>query len=250
MQMTQKPGAIPAPPGHVKSLDDVKAQKHLDKSNVQRENDGKYLTTPRAAPLPEPLTTAASGPSSPDVSAHSSDSYTTTEGHAVDSPSLQDTIYSKESTSSRFYPPPPPEHGQVFIFLFVNPTSGGNAAGAFTNAGLNHATLSQPTVDLYIADIRDGPSGQKPAFRQMRELVEGIKAREAHKGPKPDRVFAIMAGGDGTILWGISEMWEHGIDDSIVTIGVIPYGTGNDFARALDWNAFNALSPFANNMIA
>lgn len=126
------------------------------------------------------------------------------------------------------------------VFLFVNPTSGGNAAAAFTKAGLKHAILTDPNVELFISDIREGPSGNKPAFLQLREVVKTIGQGEL--------CYAVMAGGDGTVLWGISEIWEHNIDESKIAIGVIPYGTGNDFARALSWQSLNAINPFGEDM--
>lgn len=45
----------------------------------------------------------------------------------------------------------------------------------------------------------------------------------------------IVAGGDGTVMWAMSEVILHGIDVSRVAFGVVPFGTGNDFARSLGW---------------
>lgn len=124
------------------------------------------------------------------------------------------------------------------IFLFANPASGGSGAAAFIDAGIQHLVLSIPEhVHIWIFDIREGDTGNKPGFIQLKEAIKEEDAL----------VYVIVCGGDGTVMWGISELWAHGIDDSRIALGVVPYGTGNDFARALGWNAFNALHPFANN---
>lgn len=156
----------------------------------------------------------------------------------------------ESSSSSRESHWPPEAPGRkAKIFLFVNPTSGGNAAASFTRVGLTHADLTSPDVELFIADIRDGQSARKPAFLQLRDDVEVLKQREKERPmDEPDPIFVVMAGGDGTVLWGISEMWEHHVDDSKVAVAVVPYGTGNDFARALGWEAYNSLNPFNADM--
>lgn len=45
----------------------------------------------------------------------------------------------------------------------------------------------------------------------------------------------IICGGDGTILWVVSEVVKFGINTENVCFGVIPIGTGNDFSRSLGW---------------
>lgn len=46
---------------------------------------------------------------------------------------------------------------------------------------------------------------------------------------------AIVCGGDGTVLWVVREIVEHGIRIHNVPIGIIPIGTGNDFSRVMGW---------------
>lgn len=45
----------------------------------------------------------------------------------------------------------------------------------------------------------------------------------------------IVGGGDGTVLWVVQELVNAGIDVSKCPIGIIPFGTGNDFSRVLGW---------------
>ena len=47
--------------------------------------------------------------------------------------------------------------------------------------------------------------------------------------------IGIVCGGDGTIMWVVSEMNKHKIDVMKVPLGVIPLGTGNDFSQYLGW---------------
>ena len=55
--------------------------------------------------------------------------------------------------------------------------------------------------------------------------------RVNHSNP----VRIMVAGGDGTVMWAMSEVMAHNIDVTKVAFGVIPFGTGNDFARSLGW---------------
>ena len=46
---------------------------------------------------------------------------------------------------------------------------------------------------------------------------------------------AIVCGGDGTVLWVVNAIIDHGIDIHKVPIGIVPIGTGNDFSRMMGW---------------
>ena len=45
----------------------------------------------------------------------------------------------------------------------------------------------------------------------------------------------VICGGDGTVMWVVTEMSSFNIDHTKVPIAIIPLGTGNDFARVLGW---------------
>lgn len=45
----------------------------------------------------------------------------------------------------------------------------------------------------------------------------------------------IICGGDGTVMWVISELSRHGIDHRRTPLAIVPLGTGNDFSRNLGW---------------
>lgn len=50
-------------------------------------------------------------------------------------------------------------------------------------------------------------------------------------------VNVIICGGDGTVLWVVSEVLNYGINAGEIQFGIIPIGTGNDFSRSLGWGA-------------
>ena len=52
----------------------------------------------------------------------------------------------------------------------------------------------------------------------------------------------VVGGGDGTVLWVVEEMLKAGIDFNKCALGVIPFGTGNDFSRVLGWGGKILLS--------
>uniref|UniRef100_A0A3B0MNC8 Diacylglycerol kinase n=1 Tax=Theileria annulata TaxID=5874 RepID=A0A3B0MNC8_THEAN len=127
------------------------------------------------------------------------------------------------------------------VFIYVNPESGGRNAYHFIKQGVRSLELSKPEpLTLHISSIFEGESGNKPGF---------IKLREFLKNDEPEQpVFVITAGGDGTLTWVVSEVEKHSINPDLLCFGIIPYGTGNDFARALKWDKFRNLKPFEDNM--
>lgn len=48
-------------------------------------------------------------------------------------------------------------------------------------------------------------------------------------------VIAVICGGDGTVMWVVSEIAKHNIDPKLVHLAIMPLGTGNDFSRNLGW---------------
>lgn len=46
---------------------------------------------------------------------------------------------------------------------------------------------------------------------------------------------AIVCGGDGTVMWVVEELVKGKVELNNCPIGIIPFGTGNDFSRVLGW---------------
>lgn len=120
------------------------------------------------------------------------------------------------------------------IHIFYNPASGGNKGADVANSDLNSAVLRTRDAEthVYLWDIRKGPSGQKPGFRRIREMMDSVACQS-----QPSLTRIIAAGGDGTVMWVISEAIAHDIRTTNVAFGTIPFGTGNDFAHAFGWGA-------------
>lgn len=45
----------------------------------------------------------------------------------------------------------------------------------------------------------------------------------------------MICGGDGTVMWVISELHKYSIDTELTPLAIIPLGTGNDFSQYLGW---------------
>eukprot|EP00931_Biecheleriopsis_adriatica_P095707 TRINITY_DN6931_c0_g1_i2.p1 TRINITY_DN6931_c0_g1~~TRINITY_DN6931_c0_g1_i2.p1 ORF type:complete len:509 (-),score=95.62 TRINITY_DN6931_c0_g1_i2:185-1711(-) len=117
------------------------------------------------------------------------------------------------------------------VFIFVNGTSGGGMAQQYLDKlgdGRRHeikVSTRGSMVHLRAFDIKEGRSGQKKGFLLLKEMSETA-----------DRDIRVMvAGGDGTVMWALSEMHATGIDFERVVVGHIPFGTGNDFSRSTGW---------------
>ncbi len=63
-------------------------------------------------------------------------------------------------------------------------------------------------------------------YDQVKKEIDNLRTR--------DEVRVVACGGDGTMHWAINS--AHGLD---VSLAVVPMGTGNDFARALDIRSFD-----------
>ncbi|CAG9473576.1 diacylglycerol kinase, putative [Plasmodium vivax] len=203
-----------------------------------------------------------------------------------------------------------------YIFLFVNPTAGGNRASMFTDFGVNEIIFHKPhKCHFSIYNILEGEQGKKPGFLRLSSVTNSPREAEVKnesvapksRGPvsksslsaegrsgTPNRnpsnnssvngakepsnstgsggntkgedhpsngtkqrnnsqktcsnnsegtagddenifAYVLVAGGDGTLNWFLKEAEHYDIKDDKIAVGVIPFGTGNDFAKAFGW---------------
>jgi diacylglycerol kinase (ATP) len=131
------------------------------------------------------------------------------------------------------------------IFLFVNPKSGGNTGFIFLEVPQPFIVRNDngKLVSFRIYSLLEGSSGDKPGFHELGKTLAG-QSRD-HKG---HRVKVIVGGGDGTVMWVVSEAEKHKIDvANRLIIGIVPLGTGNDFSRAAGWGGDNPPKSMGDN---
>jgi diacylglycerol kinase (ATP) len=156
------------------------------------------------------------------------------------------------------------------VFVFYNPTSGGNAGSILKS--LNSILVKNPKtpltpVTVHLHNITSGESGKKEGFLKLKGMLgldekstTGTAIRSTSmsfsgteisstrtKSVKFELMRVLVAGGDGTIFWLMSECLAHGISPEQIAIGVIPFGTGNDFSRVTGWG--KGFSTFSFQML-
>eukprot|EP00435_Cladocopium_sp_Y103_P012370 s3616_g3.t1 len=118
------------------------------------------------------------------------------------------------------------------VFLFVNPKAGGQIGEAFLQVPQPFDVEIRQTrskARLYVFSLTEGEPGNKPGFHFLRQVVFSY-----------NWVRVFIGGGDGTVMWVVSEAQKHGIHtETSLRIGMVPLGTGNDFAQALGWGGRN-----------
>jgi len=78
-------------------------------------------------------------------------------------------------------------------------------------------------VVVHIYNMKDQESRNR-GFIELKTKVEENKP-----------VILVICGGDGTVMWVVTELSNHKINHSKVPIAMIPLGTGNDFSQVLGW---------------
>uniref|UniRef100_A0A6U6R1T8 Diacylglycerol kinase n=1 Tax=Zooxanthella nutricula TaxID=1333877 RepID=A0A6U6R1T8_9DINO len=116
--------------------------------------------------------------------------------------------------------------GGPTIIVLVNPRSGGNAAGVLLEIPRGGVCIEAPGVGL--ATIFSYPIAD-PSREGVHHLAAEVHAGGMHP------VRCIVAGGDGTVMWVIQEIFDSGIPTESVLIGTVPFGTGNDFGNVTGW---------------
>ena len=118
------------------------------------------------------------------------------------------------------------------IHIFFNPSSGGNQGKDLLSAQTRSLKIPAGIMDdvtIRMWDIRTGESGKKPGFLRIKEESTNSTCH------LPPAIRVIAAGGDGTVMWVISEALLHNLTNADVVFGTIPFGTGNDYSHAFGW---------------
>jgi diacylglycerol kinase (ATP) len=71
--------------------------------------------------------------------------------------------------------------------------------------------------------MKDGED-KKVGFSKLK------KALDEKKEP-----ILVICGGDGTVMWVVTELSQFEIDHLKVPMAIIPLGTGNDFSQTIGW---------------
>lgn len=117
--------------------------------------------------------------------------------------------------------------GGPVIIILVNPKSGGNAAGALLQ-------LPEDGILVELGDERKATCFSYPiADPEKRGIKHLANEVAAHLSIEPVR--CIVAGGDGTVMWAIEEIFSSDISMDRVHVGTMPFGTGNDFGNVTKW---------------
>jgi len=122
--------------------------------------------------------------------------------------------------------PTPADQLQAQVFIFVNGKSGGNAAQKLLEIGTPSFEFEDKDglpCKTHLVDIMNAAD--------RASSIEVLKS-EVIAGHGDIRVIA--AGGDGTVKWVLSLLSG---ELTGLPVGVIPFGTGNDFSRAVGFGA-------------
>ena len=84
-----------------------------------------------------------------------------------------------------------------------------------------------------------GASEVMVRFYDLKDPVsssKGLRRLKNHMSKmEKDKVRVIICGGDGTVGWVLSVLEDAKIKVEELIFGIFPLGTGNDFARVLNW---------------
>ncbi|XP_053991496.1 diacylglycerol kinase theta-like [Hylaeus volcanicus] len=142
------------------------------------------------------------------------------------------------------------------VFIFVNPTSGSNQAQNLLNPKVSQIVIMCPTpVHVHFYNSKTNTPKNHAGFLMLKQVVEDMKNlsktrtnKECLDEEKKNCIITIAAGGDGTVMHIINQIFAYNIDSTYVTFGVLPYGTGNDFAKAFGWKNANISNVFNKNL--
>lgn len=138
----------------------------------------------------------------------------------------------------------PPKLKKARFFFFVNEKSGGNKGKFLTSLSIDKCTIEPKigeekypqykSIVIYIINLINTEHRNQGV----------LKAKKYTCDPNcQDDLFGVCCGGDGTIIWVTEEFIKFKVDFQKIALVLLPFGTGNDFARA------TGFSPYCPNEI-
>jgi diacylglycerol kinase (ATP) len=122
------------------------------------------------------------------------------------------------------------DHKNV-VFL-INRKSGGRGGSELLNAvkDIKQSFFGEKITVFDILDFADPEHKEN----RLKELKNAFEFESENKSDS--RNFVVLAGGDGTMKWGIEIISSlHLPDESYPRLGLIPLGTANELARVTGW---------------
>jgi Diacylglycerol kinase catalytic domain len=130
---------------------------------------------------------------------------------------------------------------EFHLYLFANPRSGSRKAEKFTTLGFSNCTVNlgqnmRAVTHVYnVVDPEDCDKGLlRIARRQKLSKSKEHCVMMLLDNPN-HHIRLVMAGGDGSLMRLVLRANKQGCDIKNLACCVIPYGTGNDLARSLNW---------------
>ena len=119
------------------------------------------------------------------------------------------------------------------MLVFVNRKAGGGLGQLVINE-----LRKMPAVDqLQVWDLAWSQNGNWPPKTAFKPWIEFLSAGR--------HLRVLACGGDGTVAWVLGKDGICGLDETLqmrVSVGILPFGTGNDIARSLGWGGSTRLS--------
>ncbi|KAF4659055.1 hypothetical protein FOL47_007732 [Perkinsus chesapeaki] len=116
------------------------------------------------------------------------------------------------------------------VYVLVNGKSGGNKAAKLMDIAEEGEAYIHGYTEVYTIDIFKLNNNDTDSMAILNKLKNGIIGLDDDRCGR-----VIIAGGDGSVMWGVDLLMKADVDLSKIAFGVIPYGTGNDFSQSLGW---------------
>lgn len=125
------------------------------------------------------------------------------------------------------------------VFLFVNSASGGGGGKKWVRRVGEDGSFVKDFVDICSrVMVYDLHMSSSLGFQALRDVTHAKKVLAGTPAPLgPDQLVRVIAiGGDGTVMWVNREAIAHEVVMPWTAVGIVGFGTGNDFAQSYGWH--------------